>query len=431
MSKSGEALVALVSQWAQVKKNHPNDGDFIQHGFPGLGYASVDRVIDNWIRTISALDEKNAWSATPELAVADVGLAVYLQDINAQLSSGSSNGIHWLLNSAHFLQKLADAQSYIVNLAVRRFSIARELAKALADKGETEIDRIIAAETAAVKVIEASTTAVQSAEQATASKNAIAAFESDAAVAKKTIDQHLTSAEAAANAAERSKKEASTVQTEILKLKNDAVHREGELALRVTELNASIDASNQSANQARENVATALRDVRSQGLAHSFEKRSIKLNAERRSWIGVFVGAVAALATISLVLVTELPDFTYQTLIVAALRRFATAAPFVWLGWYAAKQISRISKTQEDYEYKAASALAYQAYKDEAISGDPDLHKKLLDHAIQTFGENPVRLHEQTKQDPNTPLEDLLKNAKSDKLADLLAAALTKQLNSK
>lgn len=429
MSKSLEALTALVTQWKQLKTIFPNDGDFVQYGHPGLGYAAIDRILDNWDRTITSLDEKNAWITVPELAVADVGLSIYLQDIYAQVSAASSNGVQWLLTSGHFMQKMADAQSFITGLAVRRFSIARELAKFLADKGEVEIERLIAAEAAATEVVEASKTIAASAEKATQSLGEISGYETQASTAKASAEQYSADAGSAANAAERSKADAAIDQAEVLRLKNDAIQREADLARRVSELNESINATNAEANKARENVAKALRDVKSQGLASSFEKRSRKLNVERWLWTSVFVVAVVALAIISIVLVAELPDFTYQTLVVAALRRVATAAPFVWLGWYAAKQISRVSKIQEDYEYKAASALAYQAYKDEALSGDPELHKKLLDHAIETFGENPVRLQQDVHLEPHTPLEDLLKHAKPEKLADLLASALSKHLN--
>lgn len=429
MSKSQDAIAGLVVQWVHLKKNFPNEGDFVQFGFPGVGYATIDRILDSWSRTISSLEEKNAWSAVPELAVADVGLSIYLHDIHTQVSVAGAHGVGWLLSSGNFMQKVADTQSFVTGLAVRRFSIARELAKFLADKGEAEIERLLSAETAAAKVIEAGKTVATKVEEATNSVDEISEYETQAAAAKTNVDQYSASASAAASAAERSKVEAATIQVEILRLKEEAIRREAELSQRVSMLTDNIEAANNEAVKARENVEKALRDVKSQGLASSFEKRSISLNSERRLWISAFVGAVAVLATISIVLVTELPDFTYQTLIVAALRRIATAAPFIWLGWYAAKQISRISKTQEDYEYKAASALAYQAYKDEALGGDPELHNKLLNHAIETFGENPVRLQEDAQVEPHTPLEDLLKHAKPDKLADLLAAALSKHLS--
>jgi hypothetical protein len=140
-------------------------------------------------------------------------------------------------------------------------------------------------------------------------------------------------------------------------------------------------------------------------------------------WTIVFVGAISVLATLSALFVTELVDLTYQTLIIALIRRLALAVPTVWLGWYAARQIGRVARVQEDYEYKAASALAYQAYKGEAALGsDPSLIGLLLKHAIDTFGENPVRLYADGATDPVTPIESMFKNVPAEKIAAVAAA---------
>lgn len=113
--------------------------------------------------------------------------------------------------------------------------------------------------------------------------------------------------------------------------------------------------------------------------------------------------------------VVDISKLEYQTLIVALLRRAALAAPMIWMGWYAAKQVGRLNRVQEDYEYKAATALAFESYKKEVADiEDNDLMRDLLKKTIDNFGDNPVRLYEHASKDSATPSEDLLKKLESD-----------------
>lgn len=428
MSKSGDGLVTVVTQWNSFKGRFPNDSEFGSMGYPGINYGSVDRILDNLARTISALEERGAWEASPELAIADVGLQARLIDLQATIGQAQSNGVNWLLNAANFLPKLADAQDFLTGLAVRRFNIARELTKFLAAKGEAEIERIILAENAATQVIAARSEVAQNVETIEAARTNVVQHQEAAIAAKATIDTQMEAIVTAGKVVQAARQSAAQTQAEIVQLKADALAREQQLAERVVALDASVASAKIAADEARESVAKALRDLSSQGLAHSFQQRRDHLNNERRTWMLAFVGAIVILAAISIALVVELPDFKYETLLVSALRRLATAAPFIWLGWYAAKQISRVSRAQEDYAYKAASALAFQSYKDE-VSADPTLHTRLLELAITTFGENPVRLQIETKQEAVSPLEDVLSKAKPEKLTELLVSALTRSIN--
>src|SRR5690606_29078244 len=123
---------------------------------------------------------------------------------------------------------------------------------------------------------------------------------------------------------------------------------------------------------------------------------------------------------------------TYENLTVYLLQKIGLAAPLIWLGWYSARQVGRISRVQEDYEYKAASALAFQSYKEEVkLGGDPEMEKKLLEIAIRTFGENPVRLYENHASEPVTPLQAAIKELPPEKIAAILAVMGEQTLKSK
>jgi hypothetical protein len=86
----------------------------------------------------------------------------------------------------------------------------------------------------------------------------------------------------------------------------------------------------------------------------------------------------------------------------------------IWLGWYAAKQLGRLSRIQEDYEYKAATALAFESYRNEVKdSNDDALMSDLLKTTITNFGDNPVRLYEHAVKDAASPTDDLLSKLES------------------
>jgi hypothetical protein len=290
----------------------------------------------------------------------------------------------------------------------------------------------MAADAAATSVMQADQKIKASTELASKSMEVISTAENDATARLGEISRIEAEArriEAEVRSSAEASKEAQArieaAQGTIAKLKAEADAREVVLDARVQSLNEKIAALTSDAEAAKESVAQALRAARDQGLAKSFQDRSNILRGERRLWTILFIGAIAVLAVLSAVFVTELVTFKYQELIVAILRKLALAAPCVWLGWYAARQVGRVARVQEDYEYKAASALAFQSYKAEAALGaDPDLTKQLLMHAIETFGENPVRLYGDHSTEAVTPLESGLKSLPLDKLIALLTAAI-------
>src|SRR6185437_1707900 len=99
--------------------------------------------------------------------------------------------------------------------------------------------------------------------------------------------------------------------------------------------------------------------------------------------------------------------------------------PIVWLGWYSAKRVGRVSRLVQDYEYKAATALAFESYKHEAtLLGSDELSGQLLATAIKNFGDNPVRLLDGSDKDHGHPLEAIVDMLKDKKAAERLLAII-------
>ena len=93
--------------------------------------------------------------------------------------------------------------------------------------------------------------------------------------------------------------------------------------------------------------------------------------------------------------------------------RLALTAPFIWLGWFSARQHGFTSRLREDYAYKEASAKSFEGYKREAKEVDPEMLKKLLEQAIKNLGDNPIRIYDGKNNHPS-PTHELFDSIMKD-----------------
>lgn len=430
MSKSNDALTAFLTNWDNLKRDRPTERDFSPYGHP-LSYESMDELFGRWKTMLRLLDDKGYWSTSPEVAISDAPLAALINDLSSITQNGRQHGVNWLLSN-RFLDVSHHVQLQLSAIARKQAGLNREVAKLLEKRSTETLDEILAAAKAAKSVIALEATSAQDAKKIA---DATAGIEAANALSESTNSRLATLAsesDAHAKSVKENQKIIEQALSVIASMKNAADTREQELAGRVEELNAQIKLTDESAKSAFKSVEDALRAARDQGLAHSFQSRSNRLQTERRVWTLIFGGSAVILAALAMVFAVELPRLDYEALAVLLLRKIGLAAPVIWLGWYSARQVGRISRVQEDYEYKAASALAFQSYKDEAkLGGDPAMEKKLLEHAITTFGENPVRLYEHHTQEPVTPLQAAIKDLPPEKVAAILAAVGEQTLKAK
>lgn len=422
MSVSSETLNSFLAGWEALKKQRPSEHDFAPFGFPNLTYEHLDQIFARWDAAFAALEQKGTWITSPEAALADRPIANMLTDLTGLVNAGVHNGVNWMAASG-FVQKVLDIQTQVTSLSARRISASREVAKLLVKKGHDELERILAAERAAKEISSLG-------QQLTGDAEAAQRDASEIAVAlenTKSLSEELAvlqeAIETSASTAEENHEKIKAALSAALELQATAEERDNKLRQHIEDTDEKLQIMQNMADEGFESVTKALRAARDQGLAGAFQSRSNKLRSERRIWTIVFVGAIAILAALAIVFAVNFEKFTYEVLIVSILRKFALAAPAVWIGWYSAKQIGRVGRVQEDYEYKAASALAFQSYKDEVkFSGDAELLKQLLGTAIATFGENPVRLYADAHGETVSPLEDALKKLPPDKISEFVAA---------
>lgn len=310
-----------------------------------------------------------------------------------------------------FLEALNNARQLIATLTRSQASLNKEIAKALTDKSEADIETIIsAAGTARVITQLEAETQERANKISEESKKASETFGSISS----THDNLSALADEASTAAGHIKDleaESKAAKDEIDQLRATALAQEESLTKRTEATQRAISTTDAEAKAALESVRQALKQVRDQGLAGAFQSRSRNLRNERLLWGVIFLSSIILLVYLAAKFSVDLTELTYESLTVNLLRRLGLAAPAVWLGWYAATQLGRVSRVQEDYEYKTASALAYQSYKEEIGALDSDaLLEKLADLAITNFGENPVRLYDKGQHDDAvTPIQAAIK----------------------
>lgn len=149
----------------------------------------------------------------------------------------------------------------------------------------------------------------------------------------------------------------------------------------------------------RKKIDGLLADSNRTGMAASFTNRRIWLIAPLIGWLFIFGCSILGLLYMGVTYIAPLltpllnssaNSATWEQLPL----RLALTAPFVWLGWFSARQYGYSSRLREDYAYKEASAKSFEGYKREAKEVDQEMLKKLLEQAIKNLGDNPIRIYE-------------------------------------
>ena len=154
-----------------------------------------------------------------------------------------------------------------------------------------------------------------------------------------------------------------------------------------------------------------LGDANRTGMAASFTSRRKWLIAPLSGWLFLFGSSIAGLVYMGATYIAPLLDpkntFSWEQLPL----RLALTAPFIWLGWFSARQHGFTSRLREDYAYKEASAKSFEGYRREAV--DPEMLKKLLEQAIKNLGDNPIRIYDGKNNHPS-PTHELFDNLMKD-----------------
>lgn len=173
----------------------------------------------------------------------------------------------------------------------------------------------------------------------------------------------------------------------------------------------------------REKIDGLLGDANRTGMAASFTRRKKDLIIPMIIWIVMFSASILGLVFMGIkYLAPILANGNLEQLP----SRLALTAPFIWLGWFSAKQYGYTSRLHEDYAYKEASAMSFEGFKREAGEIDDEMLKNLLDTAIKNLGDNPIRIYSGHVVHAS-PLHEIVdKTIKDVKPMDLLKAIIPK-----
>ncbi len=133
-------------------------------------------------------------------------------------------------------------------------------------------------------------------------------------------------------------------------------------------------------------------------LASSFSNRKNELSTESIWWI---VGLVVSLvATIGIgcwrihdvMEFFQTDNFSYGVLFSNLILSFLICfAPF-WGAWFSTRRLGYLFKLREDYAYKAATAIAFEGYRDQAAKYDENMEAQVIESVLKRFEEPPLRL---------------------------------------
>lgn len=170
-----------------------------------------------------------------------------------------------------------------------------------------------------------------------------------------------------------------------------------------------------------EQITKILGDANRTGMAHSFISSKAAFESQLVRWqifFAISIGLLACAAFFAVGLSLENP--------LQAILHLLLASPLVWLTWFCAKQYGYTFRLKVEYEYKAASAMAYEGYKKEIADVSPELLAKLADTAVANLSHHPLRIFE-SKNDHASPLHEAMdKLLKDDKMLGILSKWIEK-----
>ena len=199
----------------------------------------------------------------------------------------------------------------------------------------------------------------------------------------------------------------------------------GNFSVEVDDAKKAIADASKGLHEANIKIKKATADLNKQGLSEAFADAVRKFIYERALFGAGFLVAVVGLICIGIKNASAFETVGHDW---RALSGFAIAAPLVWLGWFCARQMGLLTKLQQDYEYKKATALAFEAHKKEVVESDgadSELSRKLLETVIKNFGDNPVRVIQSAKAEHGHPIEELITKASDQKFIDQAIKALS------
>ncbi len=406
-------LNELNRRWTALRKQRPTEDSFAQWGYPDITIEDIDEALESLLESVEIASKKTKAANESTEKLLDSSYSKLVAALLPQLDAANSNGMQWLVTNTQFLVNLASVISQLIPVLNSRVDVRKALLKiasSTVNENLLTVEKVapIANEVVAYHdKISGEKDAIESALSISeTAKDQCENIEGKATENLKNIEQLLAEAQ----------KDSESINEQKISL-NSAIESAQKILSELEELkllsDQEIGLKTENLKAANESIAKALQDVNRQGLAGAFRNRTLMLNIEKFVWVFFFALSLGwlifvASGTVSVDAQGNVVPFDPMNL----LKAIPFAAPGIWLGWFSAKQISMLGRIHQDYAFKASTAVAFEGYKKEVVSiGDDQLVAKLLETAIQNFGDNPVRLYPNSDEHGH-PLESVLEKVK-------------------
>lgn len=407
-------LSTLMSRWEVLRKQRPTENDFTPWGYSGIKAEDIDGLLNSWKHGLEAAVSRTRAADEPEERIIDATVAKLMRETRPHIDNAANQGMAWLIQSSPFMTNIASMAAHLSVVLAKRSDLRKGLLKIAASNLNDKILSVEKVATLAQQIIH---------------------HHEKIAEQKSAIDSALSEAGEISDELATVKEQVTADQAVISSLLTTANKNQGELKQHADTLESLIESSQTSLDEiakqkaeADKQIATgtellananaqltkALQDINKQGLAGAFAGQAAVVAGERRKWVVAFGISIAWLIYVAYYIVDNSPGNGTPPLDpMIFLRGLPLAAPAIWLGWFAARQIGVLARIQQDYAYKASTAVAFEGYKKE-VSGASDqaLSKQLLETAVTNFGENPVRLYDKKSDDHGHPIEALVEKIK-------------------
>lgn len=397
-------------------------------------YISVTNEFGRWVSTLSALANKPRVSQTiskPHLSA----LSASLIGLNLALDH-AENGVDWIftnkavgiwysqsislirdlsLDSTREADAIVDAAKDRISQDIGALQSASEQAKKFTDSWpnlSANIDLIEEAEESVEGTLEKLNTSVTEAqEKITAHQADVSQIATDSSSEITTSLSTFKEVLAIANVALA---EAQYLHTEAQKIRGETQSTAAKSKTDLDNSSNALAAAIEQEQKTQIRLTKALQNAQMEGLAGSFtrmkEDTLVEIAKEQKRFeLALIYLVVIAAGGLLLEASSGFPKTTIEEFSFRMLKMLSLAAPGIWVAWVTARKLSALNRVFSDYQYKSASALAYESYRQTvAEAGSDELKQQLLAFAIHSFGENPTRYYDSAKNEASSPFESFV-----------------------
>ncbi|MFC0350455.1 hypothetical protein [Undibacterium danionis] len=426
MKNANVELKQLLEIWNQLLSSRPAELDFEQYGYPLTNANNFTELFKSWGELIDTANQKIKPVNVNDEQVCDAILTRLLRDLRSSvLSEAMSNGFGWLLQSSPFFQLISEISNYVAITVERRIQVRKEIVKLIESKTNQKILNIEIAAPIADRLI--------------SDNHEITQYLADLQKTKNDTEADVQSIKNYLEGILDNKLTIESTRGQILGIKSEVDELILVLNSKINSAKINLDDTSESTKIAQETMIrshelleesnqrmiVALQDINRLALAGSFQIQAKNLRIERVLWITLFGAAIGWLiwigwnfnSSFSISGTLKIGENQFSMNWFNLFKELSLVAPGIWLGWIALRQAGITSKLQRDYEFKAVTATAFEAYKKEIEkSGDAEMNKQLLNIAIKNFDDNPIRLLDSKNDDHVMPIEVLLASIKDEKI---------------